>query len=61
MGYDRDRIVLGQFLDQFLDLAVEIGSSAEHGSSNRITSGRTARCGQCKPLLLAAGQAETLA
>src|SRR6266481_6960092 len=60
MGDDRDRIVLGQFLDQFLDL----------GGRNRVE--RRARlveqdyfgphgdgAGDAKPLLLAAGQAET--
>ena len=37
-----DRIVFGELVDQVLDLAVAIGSSAEHGSSMRITSGFTA-------------------
>ena len=39
--------------------AVAIGSSAEHGSSIRITSGSTAmRPGDAQPLLLPARQAE---
>ena len=43
VGDDHDREVLAQFIDQFFNLvAVAIGSSAEHGSSIRITSGLTA-------------------
>jgi hypothetical protein len=39
VGHDHDRKVLAQLVDQFLDLAVAMGSSAEHGSSIRRTSG----------------------
>jgi len=49
MGHDHDGVVGLQLVDQFLDLGgSEIGSSAEQGSSNRMTSGFTrdgaARC-----------------
>ena len=41
-------------------LAVEMGSSAEQGSSNRMTSGFTATDARdAQALLLAAGEAET--
>src|SRR5438105_638806 len=37
-----DGVLRFQFLNQFFDPSVAIGSSAEHGSSMRITSGSTA-------------------
>ena len=59
VGHDHDRVSRFELVHEVFDAAVAIGSSAEHGSSIRITSGSTAmRPGDAEPLLLAARKRE---